>query len=91
MLLETDDFRVWDQTWSAGVRIANHFHYVPTAAVFLAGGSLQTFDEHGANPPFARAPGDVISSTSPMEIPHAEEHVSGRPRAIWLEFKPTQP
>ena len=91
MLFETGGFRVWDQTWSAGVRIANHFHYVPTAAVFLDGGALRTLDENGPNPPFSRSLGDVIASTSPMVIPHSEEHVAGRPRAIWIEFKPVQP
>ena len=91
MLFETDEFRVWDQTWSAGVRIATHFHYVPTAAVFLDGGALRTVDENGPNPPFSRSLGDVITSTSPMAIPHAEDHVGGRPRAIWLELKPVHP
>ena len=91
MLFETDEFRVWDQTWAEGVRIATHFHYVPTAAVFLDGGALRTLDENGPNPPFSRRVGDVITSTSPMAIPHAEDQVSGQPRAIWLEFKPAQP
>ena len=91
MLFETDEFRVWDQTWAEGVRIATHFHYVPTAAVFLDGGALRTLDENGPNPPFSRRVGDVITSTSPMAIPHAEDQVSGQPRAIWLEFKPVQP
>ena len=91
MLFETDGFRVWDQTWSAGVRIANHFHYVPTAAVFLDGGALRTRDANGPNPPFSRSLGDVIASTSPMAIPHSEEHVAGQPRAIWIEFRPARP
>ena len=91
MLFETDEFRVWDQTWSAGVRIATHFHYVPTAAVFLHGGALRTVDENGPNAPFSRSLGDVITSTSPMAIPHAEDQVAGQPRAIWLEFKPAHP
>ena len=91
MILETDQFRIWDQTWSAGVRIGSHFHYVPTAAVFLDGGVLRTLDANGLNPPFSRSLGDVITSTAPMAIPHAEDHVEGRPRAVWLEFKPVQP
>ena len=89
MLFEANGVRVWDQTWSAGVPIASHFHYVPTAAVFVSGGSLRTIDENGTNPPFSRRPGEILSSTSPMAIPHEEEHVLGRPRAIWLEFTPT--
>ena len=87
-LLETDRIRVWDQTWTAGVRIALHSHYVPAAAVFLEGGRLQTFEADGRpNPPFGRSRGDVLALAAPLAAPHEEEQVEGRPRAIWIEFK----
>ena len=87
-LFEVNGIRVWDQTWAAGVPIANHLHYAPTAAVFVSGGVLKTIDKNGTNPPFSRSPGEVISSTSPMAFPYEEEHVLGQPRAIWLELTP---
>ena len=87
-LLETDRIRVWDQTWTPDVRIALHMHYVPTAAVFLEGGRLQTFEADGRpNPPFGRSRGDVLALAAPLAAPHEEEQVEGRPRAIWIEFK----
>lgn len=86
-LFETARIRVWDQTWTPGVRIARHSHYVPTAAVFLEGGMLRTFDEGRPNAPFRRTRGDVLGGASPLAAPHAEEQVEGRPRAIWIEFK----
>ena len=87
-LFETDRIRVWDQTWTAGVRIALHLHYVPTAAVFLAGGMLRTFDADGRpNSPFGRSRGDVLALAAPLAAPHKEEQFEGRPRAIWIEFK----
>ena len=87
-LLETDRIRVWDQTWTPDVRIALHMHYVPTAAVFLEGGRLQTFEADGRpNPPFGRSRGDVLALAAPLAAPHEEEQVEGRPRAVWIEFK----
>lgn len=87
-LLETDRVRVWDQTWTPDVRIALHMHYVPTAAVFLEGGRLQTFEADGRpNPPFGRSRGDVLALAAPLAAPHEEEQVEGRPRAVWIEFK----
>lgn len=86
-LFETDRFAVWDQLWKAGERIARHLHYAPTAAVFLEGGKLRTFDEGKPNPPFSRSPGEVIASSGPIKIPHEEEQAEGSPRAIWIEFK----
>ena len=89
LLLETDRIRVWDQTWTPDVRIALHMHYVPTAAVFLEGGRLQTFEADGrANPPFGRSRGDVLALAAPLAAPHEEEQVEGRPRAVWIELKP---
>ena len=89
LLLETDRIRVWDQTWTPDVRIALHMHYVPAAAVFLEGGRLQTFEADGrANPPFGRSRGDVLALAAPLAAPHEEEQVEGRPRAVWIEFKP---
>lgn len=53
-----DRGRDQDQTWTAGVRIAHHLHDVPTAALFLEGGMLRTFDEEGRpNRPFREAAG----------------------------------
>ncbi len=87
-LLETERIRVWDQTWTPDVRIALHMHYVPTAAVFLEGGRLQTFEAGGSpNPPFGRSRGDVLALAAPLAAPHEEEQVEGRPRAVWIEFK----
>lgn len=89
LLLETDRIRVWDQTWTPDVRIALHMHYVPTAAVFLEGGRLQTFEADGRpNPPFGRSRGDVLALGAPLAAPHEEEQAEGRPRAVWIEFKP---
>ena len=89
-LFETDRVVVWDQTWTAGERIARHLHYAETAAVFLAGGKLRTIDEgRPPNAPFARQPGEVLYADPPvpLKVPHEEEQVEGSPRAIWIEFK----
>jgi hypothetical protein len=85
-LFETGRIRVWDAEWRPGERIGRHLHYIETAAVFVNGGTIRTIENGVPNPPSARKAGDVVVSP-PLKVPHEEEQVEGRPRAIWVEFK----
>jgi hypothetical protein len=86
-LFENDRIVIWDQVWKPGEQITRHAHYHRTAAVFIEGGMLRTIPDSGVpNPPFARKPGEVISTVKYSPDAHIEEEVSGAPRAIWIEF-----